>query len=280
MHLLIILTALAVSCWLRIFFKKPQGTWGTRWRQVLFLFLFPPLLLNMTAIAVLCMGPQGKMVNWQTGSFSYVSAIIYIAFVAFMCIKLAYQGWQSVKSARTCPRVNIDGHEVRLLDAGVLFAGQIGFWQPELVVSEGLVQTLSPEHLETVLAHEQGHYHYRDTFWFFWLGWMRSCTAWLPNTDTLWQELLILRELRADGYAAAKVDPLLLAESLLLVVSNTPVISDICCAALGSHGTGDRLEQRIEALLTQTEPIPDINLPSWNSFFLAFLPLATVVFHS
>ncbi|MFN7502639.1 MAG: M56 family metallopeptidase, partial [Dolichospermum sp.] len=123
----------------------------------------------------------------------------------------------------------------------------------------------------------QGHYQYRDTFWFFWLGWMRSCTAWLPNTEPLWQELLVLRELRADSYAASQVDPLVLAESLLLVVSNNPITSDVCCAALGA---GDRLEQRIEALLTPPEPISERQLPSWRIFLLAFLPLITVVFHT
>ncbi|OUL32717.1 M56 family metallopeptidase [Nostoc sp. 106C] len=279
MHLMMILTALAVAWWLRSTWIGPEGNWNLRWRRSLFLFLFPPLLLFMTAIAVLCMGPQGKMGGMYTGWGSYLLALIYLGFFSILCIKHAIQGWQSVESARNCPLVNFGQRQIRLLNTGALFAGQIGFWHPELVVSQGLFQTLSSEHLESVLAHEQGHYHYRDTFWFFWLGWVRSCTAWLPNTDSLWEELLVLRELRADGYAASQVDPLLLAESLLLVVSSTPVLSEICCAALGSPGA-DRLEQRIEALLAPPEPISAAQLPSWHSFLLAFLPLVTVIFHT
>ncbi|OUL28097.1 peptidase M56 BlaR1 [Nostoc sp. RF31YmG] len=279
MHLMMILTALAVAWWLRSTWIGPEGNWNLRWRRSLFLFLFPPLLLFMTAIAVLCMGPQGKMGGMYTGWGSYLLALIYLGFFSILCIKHAIQGWQSVESARNCPLVNFGQRQIRLLNTGALFAGQIGFWHPELVVSQGLLQTLSGEHLESVLAHEQGHYHYRDTFWFFWLGWVRSCTAWLPNTDSLWEELLVLRELRADGYAASQVDPLLLAESLLLVVSSTPVLSEICCAALGSLGA-DRLEQRIEALLAPPEPISAAQLPSWHSFLLAFLPLVTVIFHT
>jgi Zn-dependent protease with chaperone function len=233
----------------------------------------------MTAIALICMGPQGKMSGLQTGWFSYVLALSSLAFFALLCVKLAWGGWQSVKSTRNCPLVNLTGKQARLLDTKALFAGQIGFWQPELVLSQGLLQTLSPEQLETVLAHEQGHYHYRDTFWFFWLGWMRSCTAWLPYTEALWQELLVLRELRADAHAASQVDPLLLAESLLLVVSSSPVSSEIFCAALGSSGV-ERLEQRIEALLGQPEPIPEVQLQSWNRFLLAFLPMLAVMFHT
>ncbi|KAB8331036.1 M56 family metallopeptidase [Scytonema tolypothrichoides VB-61278] len=279
MHLIMIVAALLVVYWIRCQWTQPQGTWSERWQYALFLFFFPPLLIFMTAIAVLCMGPQGKMSGLQTGWFSYVLALISLAFCAVLCIKLAWGGWQSVKSARNCSLVDLGGRQVRVLDTGVPFAGQIGFWQPELVLSQGLLHTLSPEQLETVLAHEQGHYHYRDTFWFFWLGWVRSCTAWLPNTEALWQELLALRELRADAHAASQVDPLLLAESLLLVVSSPPISSEICCAALGSNHV-DRLEQRVEALLAQPEAVPEVKLQSWNSYLLAFLPLVTVIFHT
>lgn len=280
MHLLMILATLAIACWLRVSWAGSQGSWDERWGRSLFLFLFPPLLLFMTAIAVLCMGPQGQMGGMYTGWSSYILALIYLAFSAIVCIKLVIQGWGSVKSVRNCPLVNLGGQKIRLLDTGALFAGQIGFWQPELVMSQGLLQTLSPEHLDSVLAHEQGHHHYRDTFWFFCLGWVRTVTAWLPNTKTLWEELLILREIRADGYAASQVDPLLLAESLLLVVSTSPLTSEICCAALGSSKISDRLEQRIEALLTPSQPTPNTQLHSWHSFLLAFLPLIAVIFHT
>ncbi|MBE9220052.1 M56 family metallopeptidase [Dolichospermum flos-aquae] len=277
MHTLMIITAVAVAYWLRSSGNIPQGNWHLRWQKTLFLFLFPPLLIFMTVTAVVCMGTQGKMGGMYTNPFSYILALISLGFFNILGIKLVLGGWKAIKSARKCPQVNLNGKQVRILHTGALFAGQIGFWQPELVVSKGLLETLSPLHLESVLAHEQGHYQYRDTFWFFWLGWMRSCTAWLPNTEPLWQELLVLRELRADSYAASQVDPLVLAESLLLVVSNNPITSDVCCAALGA---GDRLEQRIEALLTPSEPISEAQLQSWHIFLLAFLPLITVVFHT
>lgn len=280
MHLMMILIAVTVAWWLRTSGNATQGSWNLRWRRSLFLFLFPPLLIFMTANAVVCMGTQGKMGGMYTDSFSYVLALICLGLFAILCLKQSFQGWQSVKSARQCPQVNLAGKQIRLLETGALFAGQMGFWQPELVISQGLLTTLSPAHLESVLAHEQGHYHYRDTFWFFWLGWVRSCTAWLPNTEPLWEELLALRELRADSYAASQVDPLLLAESLLLVVSHSPVSSEVCCAALGSSSVGERLEQRIEALLTPPEPTPEAQMQSWHGFLLAFLPLLTVIFHS
>ncbi|MFM7364011.1 MAG: M56 family metallopeptidase [Cuspidothrix sp.] len=276
MHLLMIITSLTIACWLRYSGIISQGNWHLRWERSLFLFLFPPLLIFMTAIAVVWMGTQGQMGGIYTNSVSYLLALIFLGFFNILGIKLAVKGWKSVQSARECPQVNIAGQSARLLKTEALFAGQMGFWQPELVVSQGLLAALSPDHLQSVLAHEQGHYQYRDTFWFFWLGWVRACTTWLPNTEPLWQELLVLRELRADSYAVSQVDPLVLAESLLLVAGNNSIRSDVCCAALSAS---DRLEQRIEALLTPSEPAPQ-QLRSWHIFLLAFLPLITVLFHT
>lgn len=279
MHLIMIVTAVAIAWLLRLHWSHPQGNWQQRFEKALFLFLFPSILLLMTAIAVLCMGPQGQMVGLRAGWFSYIFVLICLAITAILGVKLSCLGWKSLNRARHCPILEFDDKSIRVLDTEVLFAAQIGFWKPELVVSQGLLQTLSSAHIQTVLTHEQGHYYYRDTFWLFWLGWIRECTAWLPNTDTLWQELLILREMRADNWAALKVDPLTLAESLLMVVSNHALASEIFCAAIDSPLTCDRLEQRINALLTQPQPISPPNIQSWLWFLLAFIPLVTVIFH-
>ncbi len=279
MHLLIIFVALIVAYTTRCQWNQKIGKWNQRWHKALFFFLFPPLLIFTTTFALLFMGPKGTMGGLQTGCYGYVIALLGIAFFTIMCIRQAWQGWLSVKETSDCPTVNVSGKEVRLLNTGALFAGQIGFFKPELVLSSGLLKTLSSNHLETVLAHEQGHYYYRDTFWFFWLGWMRECTSWLPNTEALWQELLTLRELRADAHAVLSVDPLLLAESLLMVVSNPPISSEVLCAALGSPGT-KRLEERVEALLSQPQPAPSSYFTSLKWLVWTFIPLISVVFHS
>jgi Zn-dependent protease with chaperone function len=283
MHLLMICTAIIIACYLRNCWQQSQRNWHLRWQKTLFSFLFPPLLIFMTAIALACMGPQGQMGGLQTSWFSYVLALSYLIFCGILAIKQLWQGWQSLKSTRNCPAVNLAGRQVRLLDTKALFAASIGFWQPELVISQGLVQTLSPQQLETVLVHEEGHYHYRDTFWFFWLGWIRSCSFWLPNTENIWQELLALRELRADAYAALQVDPLLLAESILLVASTPAAVTPLLCCATLSSSSLDRLQQRIEALLEPPAAALEFNLFNLrfcHRFLLALLPLVTVMFHS
>ncbi|MEB3177837.1 MAG: M56 family metallopeptidase [Nostocaceae cyanobacterium] len=280
MHYIIIVSVLVVAWWSRCQWTCQQGSWSQRYSRALSFFLCPPFLILMTAIALLCMGTQGKMGGFHTGWLSYLLAVSCLIIAAILWVQLALQGWESLQSARSCPALNLAGKPVRLLNTQALFAAQIGFWRPELVVSQGLLQSLDEAHLETVLAHEQGHSHYHDTFWFFWLGWIRKCTAWLPNTEPLWQELLVLRELRADNWAASQVDPLLLAESLLLVVS-TPVFStEITCAALDCADSRDRLEERIDALLGTPQPMSSPSLQSWNWLLLTLLPLVTVLFHN
>jgi len=284
MHLVMILAALGLAWLLRLSWSQATGNWRQRWQRGLLLFLLPPLLLLMTALAVLCMGPQGQMIGLNTGWFSYFLVLGGVCLAVIFCLKLASEGWQSLRQIRTYPQIHLEGRLARLLDSPILFSAQIGFWQTELVVSQGLLQTLKPEHLEAVLTHEQAHHYYRDTFWFFWLGWLRRITFWLPNTDSLWEELLILRELRADRWAAARVDALLLAESLLMVISTPMMDSETFCAAFSRAVPHNRLQERIEALLGELEgereSFNQSNSWTWYWVLFALLPLIAVPFHT
>jgi Zn-dependent protease with chaperone function len=143
-----------------------------------------------------------------------------------------------------------------------------------------LLKTLDAAHLEAVLIHEQAHFLHRDTFWFFWLGWLRRLTVWLPQTEALWQELLVLRELRADQHAAQTVDGLLLAEALLSVVSAPTLETEPGFAAFSATAVRDRLSERIEALLTAPLPEPVLPWWTWLWFGIILLPLLVIPFHA
>jgi len=277
-----ILTALGLAgVWRYKYSFYSQSTWNQRWHQVLLLFLLPPLLMTMTAVSVLYMGADDKPMFWQwQGRFSYLVVSGLLGLAAISLLKLAYQSWQLRQRIRACPQITLLGKRSRVVNNPLPFSALVGFWQPELIVTEGLLGTLDREHLEAVFQHEQGHYYYRDTFWFFWLGWVRSYTGWLPRTEALWQELLLLREIRADYWAAQQVDPLLLAESLLKVVSTVAVPPDSCCAAFSCAAVRDRTSIRIDALLAPEPLEQPTNLWSWSWLLLAFLPLVVVPFHT
>ncbi len=144
---------------------------------------------------------------------------------------------------------------------------------------------LDRDHLTAVLAHESAHSEYRDTFWFFWLGWARSLSAWLPNTEELWSELVFLRELRADNRAARRVDSLLLAESLLQVARKVNQVDTIdfpagCCAALNEESLNNRLLERIDALVEEETESPRFHGQVWFLLSLSLAPFLLLPWHS
>lgn len=257
-----------------------------RWQQTLFFFLFPPLLLLMTSVAVIVMGYHGQMFGLQAGWYSYLLAVGFLVVAIIFLFKLAYQAWRSIQNLSIHPQKTVIGKTARILDIAFPYSAQIGFWQPELVISQGLLNSLDQEHLQAVLEHEQAHYDYHDTFWFFWLGWFRSFTPWLPNTEGLWQDLLFLRELRADYQASQQIDALLLAESLLIVAQQVNqdafnISAPNCAAALHDSLHQNRLIERINTLLSETNfsPSDTYSCWSWSLLPLSLLPLTTVPLH-
>jgi Zn-dependent protease with chaperone function len=250
MHSLIIILALIIALGLRFFLP----TYERRWQISLFFLLFPPLLLVMTAISVICMGYQGQMFGYQDNRVSYAMAIVWVCFALFSLLKSYYRASRTRRYLASSPREIVKGQPARILDLDFPYSARVGLWNSELVITRGLLELLDDEHLGAVLAHEKAHSEYQDTFWFFWLGWVRSISTWLPNTEELWSELVFLRELRADNHAVHQVDPLLLAESLLLVAQKVNTVSVIdfpaeCCAALNERSLNNRLLERIDALV-------------------------------
>jgi Zn-dependent protease with chaperone function len=279
-HLAMVVLAVGMAVGLRWLPWPTVGTWTQRWQCALIQFLLPPLLLLTTAIAIVFMGPQGQMVCPWEGWSSYSLAIAFLGGAVAWAVTLTAQAWKSVRQVQAYPQRAVHGYTSHVLDSQTPFVAQVGWWRSHLVISQGLLDTLDTDHLHAVLVHEQAHQTHHDTFWFFSLGWLRRLTGWLPNTAVLWQELLLLRELRADRTAAQQVDGLLLAEALLAVVgSASPFDHSPACAALTSGTLGDRLTERIDALLAP--PIPPEPKPRWTwaGLVLGCLPLLVIPFH-
>ncbi|NJK39507.1 MAG: M56 family metallopeptidase [Oscillatoriales cyanobacterium RM2_1_1] len=289
MHLLMILMIVGVGSGLR-FLQPPAPTrWVQRWQQALTRLMIPPLLLLTTATAILWMGPEGQMFGQTTGWIGYGLAWGFWGWAGITGMVLAVKGWQTTRQVRRYAPVNWQGLTARLLESPVPFCAQIGFWQPELVVSQGLLEQLDPAQQQAVCVHEQAHVHYRDTFWFFWLGWCRRLSFGLPDTELLWQELLLLRELRADQRAAQQVDPLVLAETLLLMVRSPLDTPEHYWAGFSCLAPSHRLTERIDAILAHSLDQSTVwvddsarlkNIWIWTGYLLVLLPLMAIPFHS
>ena len=182
MHLFMLGIALTLAVGVQSINLAEQPTPRQRLQRSLIGILVPPLLLIITAIAVIWMGPQGKMLGQSTGLLGYGLAWGFCGWALVLAGILMIQAVRSLQQIRSFPTQQLHGIKVRVLDQPILFCAQIGLWHPELVVTEGFIQTLSHQQQQAVLTHEQAHYYYRDTFWFFWLGWCRRLTGWFPQT--------------------------------------------------------------------------------------------------
>jgi len=217
MHLGMLLVAAVLVTLIRVvaLHSQPSLAYGS----VLAHFAVPPLVLLMTAIAIVAMGGQGEMLGIAVGQGSYGLAWFFLGLSLVLLGKRLLQTGQTLLKLQDCPPLTLENEPLRLLAIAFPYSAQMGFGTSQLVVSQGLLELLDNEHLRAVVAHEKAHAHYGDSFWFFWWGWLRQLTFWLPYSESLWQELLLLREMRADQWAITQqgLDPLILAEALTQV---------------------------------------------------------------
>ena len=291
MHLQMIGLSIAIAIATRVlsqiliasqFLIVPAYQWSFRWTRTLTAFVAPPLLLLTTAIAVLTMGPSSS--HHLDGWLSYLLSFAFIlgalalwAKLSWLSLMMRHYAIQNypIRTIQTTHGTTAS----RFIDSTAVYCARVGLWSSELILSQGLLDCLDAEHLRAVIAHEDGHAHYRDTFWFFWLGGLRRLTSWLPYTETLWQELMLLREIRADRWAARSVDALVLAESLLSVIQAPLIMAEETCPGFSWPTSQSRLNQRVDALLSEDIKSLKILPEHWLAVALSFTPLLAIPFH-
>jgi len=266
--------------------------WHRRWQRALVGFCVPPMLLLSTAIAVMQMGHHGRMLGLPVSQVGCWLAL------ALGSLGLGLLGWGlgqvglATWRVRQLPWVTLaNGERARWVDSDGYIAARVGLWNPDLVVSRAVIEQLSDPQLEALCRHEQAHLHYRDTALFFALGWLRRLTGWLPRTQVLWQELTLLREIRADRWACQTVAVPLLADTILQLALGAPPPSRLPVPAVAvqmAPGSVVILRARLNALLAL--PADDaasgsVNwaMPSswfsWALLGLGLVPLGTVLLH-
>ncbi len=281
MHILLLLLALGMALILR----WGAGSWRGKlnWQWTITLFALPPLILLTTCLAIVLMG-CGEMFGHRASMGSHLSAAIFLAWSFWWGIYSLWSAWHTHRTVRQYPIHTVQGRSLRLLESAHPYSAQVGAWEPQLCASKGLLNLLSPPQLEAVFAHEQAHLFYRDTLIFFGLGWLKRMSAWLPQTQALWEELLWFRECRADRKATETCDPLVLAEALALVAQASATHSpDVFTwqAAFAAHHP--RLLFRVEHLLRIPQtPLTPSSLNYWVSFSqlaIALMPLVFIPWH-
>jgi hypothetical protein len=307
-HLGLVLLSLGSAALLR-------GGWrltvvrADRQQEALIRFLVPPLILAVASAALIVMGPVGQMAghalgHWE-GWLSYGFAWVFWGMAGVGMLQLGIELVQTDRLLRETQTIeltdlfvgsksaedsNLDRQlcqleglsPIKWLSTDSPFSALVGGWNPSLVMSQGLIDCLDRDHLIAVLMHEQAHRYYQDSRWFLGLSWLRRLTQCLPGSQNIWEELLLLREIRADRWAAQFVDPLLLAEALLTIAQAPSLYPEPLTAAFSCAAPRSRLDQRLNALLDEVErpELPEATtIAPWIWGLGAMLPLLLIPFH-
>jgi Zn-dependent protease with chaperone function len=136
-------------------------------------------------------------------------------------------------------------------DAGVVVATSGWPARPRLVVSRGALESLSPDELEIVLAHE--HAHWQDGRWLqsHALFLLRLLQGYHPVALWAFREYCVELEMACDRAAASGRDPRTLARVLLRIYQATDT-RDVAARAV--------LRKRIDTLMGERPP--DADLPA------------------
>ncbi|WOD39637.1 M56 family peptidase [Nodosilinea sp. E11] len=260
---LLLITGLIAVAW-RWQWRSPAGSWQARWQSALVAFCLPPLMVMLAAGAVISMGHHGTMMGWLVSPMGCWVSWGILGWLGGIGVYSLGRVIQTEWRLRQYATVALPtGGQARCLAIDLPVAAQVGLWHSSLLVSRGWLEQLTVAEQQAMLAHEQAHADYRDPLCFLGLSIVRRFAIGLPNTSTLWEELLLLREMRADRRAAETSDPLLLAELLvklsrqmtLATQRDAPDLEP--CLGFNEVLTLSRLEQRVQALLEpgpMTEP--------------------------
>ncbi|MEB3313154.1 MAG: M56 family metallopeptidase [Cyanobacteriota bacterium] len=265
----------------------PYGPWQSRWTATLQAFCLPPLMLLVAAMAVLTMGHHGTMMGWGVSPIGCWLGLATVAWGATVGGEAAGRALYSQWRWRQCALVDLPGGgQARCLATPLPVVAQVGLWQSSLVVSQGWLDQLTLPEQQATLAHEQAHADYRDPLWFLILGMVRRFSLWLPHTQSLWEDLLLLREIRADQQAARHSDPLLLAELLVKLSRQVSLAGQGATppswASFNPASSPQRLQVRVIALISPIPESPSVTpgLTAMGWLVIAALRLATIGLHS
>ena len=279
MHLFLLIIVLSITYGIRLISKLAKIEEKKQWGLSLFFFAFPPLILLTTCLTIILMGYQGEMWGIKASKLSYYVSLSYLCIAFIILLNNFFKLHQSRQLIKQYPSQKIDNKSIKILDSSFPYAAQIGFWRSQLVVSKGLIELLSDQHLKAVIAHESAHETYKDPFFFFWLFYLKKMAFWMPNNENLWQNLLLLRELRADQTAAREIDFLLIAESLITVTLATHKEKQSLKVALQCPFYDNCLEARINNLIEENN---QLKFTWWQIIWLIFIfiPYSFLPFHT
>lgn len=140
--------------------------------------------------------------------------------------------------------------DVLVLPDGISGAFASGVRRPRLLISAELIESLKPQELEGILAHEVAHLAARDVSVVLTAGILRDAIAWNPFAHIAFKRLKADRELEADRRACDLTkNPLALASGLLKVCELVRSGKRTRVHAVAAARSGSRISARVTNLL-------------------------------
>ena len=159
---------------------------------------------------------------------------------------------------------------LRVFEASYPVACTIGLWRPCILLSTGIIATLSATEMGSVIGHEWGHVMRRDPLRVALLRGCRDALWFLPIVGALAQDGTRVMEDAADDVAVALTDqPLELAAALVKTAkAQVPSRGSPAPALGGEHMVTERVER-----LLQVAPVrpPRWHARAWAMSFVAAL---------
>jgi Zn-dependent protease with chaperone function len=132
----------------------------------------------------------------------------------------------------------------------------VGLWRHHIVLSTGLLATLSTAEIQAVVSHEWGHVSRRDPLRLLLLRWCSQTLWFLPIVRAMARDSARAMEEAADDLAVGLMDqPLELAAALVKIAQAQAVPSR---SAIAAHAEDCVVTERVERLLAlaSTRPRP------------------------
>ena len=163
---------------------------------------------------------------------------------------------------------------VAVVEADGVFAFTLGLRRPRIVLSQALVDHLTPAELAAVVAHEGYHVRARDPLRIVAARVAASAAFFLPAVRHLVRRYVVSRELAADRQALRESSAPALAGALLKTVSARNWDDMAGAAAIA----GAHLEIRVDQLECRAEPpLPSLPLSAVVASAVVVLAMASVV---
>ena len=169
----------------------------------------------------------------------------------------------------------IGRQHLRVVDAPYPVACTIGLWRPRILLSTGMIATLSATEMESVIGHEWGHVMRRDPLRVALLQWCRDALWFLPIVGALVRDSTRVMEDAADDVAVAlTAQPLELASALVKTAKGQAPPRWSPAPALGGEHV---VTERVERLL-QVAPVRRRrwHVRAWSISFLAAMCLLSL----